>query len=194
MLEVQTTTEGNIAGVLSLARQIRFAAVAAATATVKEAQQNVIAAIKETFITRNPWFEPANRLGIHFKPATLEDPSAELSTSAYFLIPHEEGALKSAHDGQFLAIPTEEIRPDIHQQIPRAKLPRNLQDAFIIKTARGPKLFQRINHELRMVYNLVREVKVRKQSTVIQPTIDTFQNRYLVNFKTKLQEALRTAK
>lgn len=194
MIATQTTVEGNLAGLLTLAKQIPFAAAWAATATVREAQQKVIRTIQETFITRNPWFAPSNYFGIHYKQATAEDPSAELSTNAYWLLPHEEGALKQPHDGQFLAIPTADIQPDIRQQIPQNLRPRNLAEAFILKTARGPKLVQRINGRLRTLYNFVNQVQVRKQSTVIEPTLEIFRTRYLPNFAEKLKEAIRTAK
>lgn len=194
MIDTQTRTEGNLAGVLTLAKQIRFAVAWAATLTVKDAQQKVIQTIQDTFITRNPWFAPSNYYGIHYKPATVEDPSAELSTNAYWLVPHEEGALKHASEGQFLAIPTAAIQPDIRAQVPRSQLPRNLQNAFILNTKRGPKLFQRLNGRLREVYNLVEQVRVRKQSTVIEPTVETVRTNFLPNLAKTLTEAIRTAK
>jgi hypothetical protein len=191
---VQTTTEGNFAGLLTLARQIRFAAAAAITATVKQAQLAAIAKIKETFITRNPWYEPTNYLGVHFKPATPDDLTGELSTNAWFLVPHELGGIKTPIDHHFLAIPTSAIQPDIRQAVPRQLRPRNLNDAFVLNTRRGPKLFERINHQLRLVYNLVEQVHVRKQSTIIEPAVEIVEKNFLSNFRDKLQEALRTAK
>lgn len=193
-MQTETTVTGPIAALLTLAKQIRFAVAAANTATVRDAQRNVIQKIQETFITRNAWFAPSNFFGIHYRPATVADPSAELSTNAYFLIAHEEGATKHASDGQFLAIPTSAIQPDIHAEIPRELRPRNLQSAFLLNTKSGPKLFDRINGRLRVIYNLVEQVHVRKQSTVIEPTAQTYRDRFLPNFAAKLEEALRTAK
>jgi len=189
-----TKTEGPFAALLALEKHIRFAAVATATAVVKIAQGVVIEKIKETFVTRSEWFAPTNYYGIHFKPATLDDPTAELETHAYWLVPHELGAIKQAHDGQFLAIPSKELQPDIHQAIKPNERPRNLENAFILQTARGPKLFQRINHQIRLAYNLVRSVKVRKQSTVIAPTVEVAQTRFAPIFAEKLKEAIKTAK
>ena len=191
---ITTTTEGNLAGLLNLVKQLRFAVAAAATATVKEAQLDVIEAIQDAFITRSAWFAPSNRYGIHYKPATVEDPSAEIRTSAYWLVPHELGALKEAKEGQFLAIPTAEIQPNITRPVPPNMRPRSLPGAFILNTDRGPKLFQRINGQLRMVYNLVEQVQVRQQSTVIEPTIRTVQSRFIHHLSNTLQKALRTAK
>lgn len=192
--EVRTKTEGPVAALLDLAKHLTFAVAAAATATVKEAQQVVIEAIQDTFITRGSWFAPSNYFGIHYKPATTADPSAELTTNAYWLVPHEIGALKEATEGQFLAIPTAAIRPDVQRTVPSNLRPRNLQNAFILNTKRGPQLFQRLNGQLRRVYTLVDKVQIRKQSTVIEPTVRTVETRFIHHFANKLQEAFRTAK
>lgn len=190
---INAKSEGPFAALLQLEKQIRFAAIAAATAVVKEAQRVVIGKIQETFITRNEWFAPSNYYGIHFKPATVEDPKASLETHAYWLVPHETGEAKEAH-GQFLAIPTKEVQPNIQNLIPPHLRPRNLDNAFILNTKHGPKIFQRINGQLRVVYNLARQVKIRKQSTVIEPTIEVTQTRFASHFANKLKEAFRTTK
>lgn len=190
-MNAEIKVEGITAGLLTLEKQLRYAVAITATAAVKEAQLRVIAKIQETFVTRNPWFAPSNRYGIHFKPATVEDPSAELSTNAYWLVPHETGALKEPSEGPFLAVPTRAIHPNAADPIPR---PRSLNDAFVLDTRNGPKIFQRINNTLRVVYNLVHQVRIAKESTVIQPTIDTVTERFGPLFGENLQEALRTAK
>ena len=190
---INAKSEGPFAALLALEKQIRFAAIAAATAVVKEAQRVVIGKIQDTFITRNEWFAPTNYYGIHFKAATPEDPNAHLETHAYWLVPHETGETKEPH-GMFLAIPTKEVQPNIQNMIPPHLRPRNLENAFILNTKRGPKIFQRINGQLRLVYNLARQVKVRKQSTVIEPTIEVAQTRFASHFANKLKEAIKSAK
>lgn len=193
-LEITSKVEGDIAGLATLPRQIQFAAAQTATAVVREAQKEVIETIQETFVTRNPWFAPTNHYGIHYEPATVQNPTAAIKTRAWWLVPHETAAIKRPADGEFLAIPTEAIRPDVRQTIPTSSLPRNLAGAFILQTRSGPKLFQRLNRRLRMVYNLVRQVQIPKRSTVIQPTIATVEKRYPPLFRDKLAHALKTAR
>ncbi len=193
-LETEVTLDGDVAAVLSLDRQITFAAAQTATAVAKEAQQEAISEIEQNFITRNPWYLASNFYGVHYTPATPENPTSQVHTNAYWLRDHEEGALRTPTEGDFLAVPTEVIQPNRAVPIPRSNRPRNLTDAFVLKTARGPKLFERINGQLQAVYNLVRSVRIQKRSTIVEPTIRVVENSFAPTFSTKLQEALKTAK
>jgi hypothetical protein len=193
-LETDISIDGDVAAVLSLDKQIQFAAAATATATAVESQQAAIEAIQDTFTPRNPWYLPQNRFGVHYTAATPANPTAQVHTNAWWLKDHETGALRSPHDGPLLAVPTDAIWTNRQRQIPQNERPRNLQDAFILKTTHGPKIFRRINQKLEVVYNLVTKVRIRKQSTIVQPTIDTTQKRFPQIFAEKLLEAFKTAK
>jgi hypothetical protein len=193
-LETEITVDGDVEAVLSLDRQIQFAAVTTATDLAKQSQAAAIDAIRETFNTTNPWYLPTNFYGVHFAPATLDNPTSQVKSNAYWLVPHEIGGLKTPHEGDFLAIPTEAIQPDRSHPVPRDKRPAALADAFILPTRRGPKLFERINNQLRVVYNLVRSVRIQKHSTIVEPTIRTVETKLAPTFTAKLLEALRTAK
>lgn len=192
--ELETSLDGDIAAVESLDRQLHFAGVTTATAVVKSAQRTVVRKIPETFTTRSPWYLPTNRYGIHYTPATVAKPTAALHTNAYWLVDHETGALRTPSDGDFLTIPTEAIQPDRSVAIPESQRPRNLPNAFIIETKRGPKLFDRINGQLRMIYNLVRRVRIEKKSTVVEPTVQVCEREFAPTYFEKLKEALKTAK
>jgi hypothetical protein len=193
-LEVDTTLDGDVAAVLSLDRQIPFAAATTATAIAKLAQQEAIEEIRDDFNITNPWYLPTNFFGVHFTPATVENPRSQVHTNAYWLKPHETGGLKTPTEGDFLAVPTEAIQPNRRQAIPQNKRPKNLADAFVLRTKRGPKLFERIHGRLQVVYNLVRSVRIEKRSTIVEPTIRVADKEFAPTFYTKLLEALRTAK
>lgn len=194
-LEVETTVDGpDVAAVLSMDRQIPFAAASTATAVAKEAQQEAIDEIQDAFITRSPWYLPTNFFGVHFTPATVDNPRSQVHTNAYWLKDHETGGLRTPSEGDFLAVPTEAIQPNRAQAIPQDKRPKNLAKAFVLNTRRGPKLFDRINGQLQAVYNLVRNVRVEKRSTIVEPTIRVVDKQFAPTFYTKLLEALRTAK
>lgn len=193
-LDFQISVDGDdLPAVLSMDRQIEFAAAAAATETAKESVGAVIEEIKKEFDTTNPWYLLTNRFGIHFTPATRQHPTASVHTNAYWLKPHETGEDKTPTDGEFLAVPTEAIK-EPHQPIPAAKRPANLADSVLLETKRGPKIFQRINRRLQLAYNLVRRVKIKKRSTVIEPTIATTNEKFADSFSEELKEAFRTAK
>src|SRR5207248_1350238 len=94
----------------------------------------------------------------------------------------------------FLAVPTEAIQPDRTELIPTEKRPKNLTDAFVLNTRRGPKLFERINGRLQVIYNLVKSVRIKKRSTIVEPTIRTVEKEFAPTFYNKLLEAISTAK
>jgi hypothetical protein len=176
-------------------KQIRFAAASSLTAIAREGQKASIAKIESTFITRNPWYLPSNRLGIHMTPATKETLQARVSTNAgSFLGLHETGGLKQPQDGRNLAIPTRALRANPRQTIPAALRPRNLRGAFTVQTSRGRKLLARVGGQLKTLYLLRRQVRIRQQSTVIQPVATTFEQRFSKIFGERLANAIKTAK
>lgn len=193
-LEIDSTIDGDVAAVLSLDRQLEFAAATTATAMAQRGQQEAIKEVRENFITRSPWYLPTNRFGMHYTPATVDNPTASVHSNAYWLVPHETGGLKTPSLGDFLAIPTAAIQPNRAEIIPQSKRPKNLDDAFVLNTKRGPTLFQRINDQLQAVYKLVKSVRVEKRSTIVEPTIRVVDNEFAPTFYSKLLEAIRTAK
>jgi hypothetical protein len=176
-------------------KQIRFAAASSLTAVAREGQGASITAIEQTFITRNPWYLPTNRLGIHASQASPENLRASVSTNAgAFLALHETGGLKEPHQGHDIAIPTEALRANPRETIPASLRPQNLQGAFALKTPGGLKLFARIAGQLKALYLLRRQVRIRQQSTVVQPVTTTFQQRFPKIFEEKLINAIRSSK
>lgn len=196
MTEIPTeiTVDGDVDAILTLDRQLQFAAAATATSVAQKSQKAAIAAIEQNFTTTNPWYLPSNYFGVHYTPATPDRPTAQVHSNAYWLVPHETGALKTPHDGPYLAVPTDAIRPDPRRPVPRSQRPANLPDAFVLQTRRGPKLFERINNQLRVIYNLVKSVHIEKRSTIVAPTIETTAKEFAPTLAQKIAEALRTAK
>ena len=218
MASVEVT--GDIRGVLSLDRQLVYAAARALTQTAKQSQAASIEAIKSTFTTRGSWYLPSSRFGIRIDPATKQKLEAVVKTAADWLALHETGGDKTPL-GKFIAIPTSNVRRSEGQIIPPELRPRNLDRAFVLtlkpgtskatqrNRARGrtpfaaragPEgtriLFQRYGSgrgDIRAMYILERRARIRKRSTVIEPTVRTVASRLGPNFAEALAEALRTA-
>jgi hypothetical protein len=193
-LEIDTSVDGDLAAAITLDHQLQFAAASTATAIAQRGQQEAIAEIQESFTTRSPWYLPTNLYGVHYTPATPNRPTSQVHTNAYWLVPHEQGGLKTPSEGDFLTIPTEAIQPDRTAIIPASNRPKNRPDAFVVNTKRGPKLFERINGALQAIYHLVRSVRVEKRSTIVDPTIRVVENEFAPTFHKKLEEAIKTAK
>jgi hypothetical protein len=189
---------GDLAAVLSLDRQIVFAAARALTMTGQDAQQASIEAIKSTFTVRGTWYLPSNRFGIRLDPATVDRLEAVLSTMADWLIPHETGQDKVAEDGSLLAIPfvgSGLPRTTFSAKVDPTMKPRALgNQAVVLQTRSGPVLFYREGKGLVGFYNLKRRAHIRKQSTVVEPTVRTVEKRFGINFAEALASALKTAK
>lgn len=184
----------DIRKLFNLDKQISFATAQALTAVAKEAQTDVIATIEKTFTTRGKWYLPSNKFGIKIKAATKADLTAEVKTAADWLALHETGGVKTPQ-GKNLAVPTTNVRRTKRQIITKGQRPKNLKRAFIINTRSGPVLFQRKNKTtIVALYDLEPRVKIKKESTVIAPTVETVQKRFDAIFAERLANAVRTAK
>jgi hypothetical protein len=191
------TVSDNIRKLFNLDKQIIFAAAQSLTEVAKEAQTAVIADIQKTFTTRGKWYLPSNKYGIKVKPAKKTDLSAEVKTAADWLALHETGGTKTAQSGKDLIIPfvgTGQPRANIASKIRKALKPGALgSQAFIINTKSGPVLFYRRGkrQKLTALYDLEPSVKVKKESTVIAPTVETVQRSFDRIFEKNLANAVR---
>lgn len=172
-------------------KQTRFALATTMTALAKESQAAAIDAIHDRFTVRGNWVEPSNRFGVRIKSATVKKLEASVGTDADWLVKHETG--KDRTGG--VAVPTSAIRPNITDKITKSKRPRNLKNAFKLTTSTGAtSLFRKVRRALVPLYRLVRTARIEKQSTVIEPTIETFEQKLPRTFAQKLAAAFRSAK
>lgn len=185
---------------INLVKQVTFALAQTLTAVVKEAQTEVIRDIEGTFTVRNNWDKPSNAMGIKALPATKTDVSAALVTRADWLIPHEQGEDK-VPDGKFLAVPGRNVRRtkrDIVQRSQRPKALRGKRDVVLPLKGGGMGLFQRkgrgSNSRLVFLYALAKRARIRKQATVIEPTLKVVEKKFDKIFYEKLKQAIRTAR
>lgn len=190
-------TSGDIAAASSLDRQLTYAAARALTRTAQDSQAASIAAIRETFTTRGTWYLPSGRFGVRIAPATRERLESAVRTAADWLIPHETGEDKRAQNGGLLAVPiigAGRPRPTFGSKVRRDLKPRALgRRGVVIETRRGPVLFARQDKRLVAFYGLERRARIRRRSTVIDPTIQTVDRNFGRNYAEAIAEALRTA-
>jgi hypothetical protein len=182
----------------SLAKQVAFALAATLTALAKEAQAASVASIEDTFTVRNNWDKPSTALGIKALPATKDDLTSAVATRADWL--HEEARTKTPlRAGGQLAIPTSGVRRTKRDIIQRAQRPKALAGkAFRLKTRNGPVLAYRKGRgkkkELVVLYRLKPSARIRKQSTLVEPTVKVFERRFDKVFESQLRRALATAR
>lgn len=184
----------------NLAKQVAFALSATLTALAKEAQTASVSSIESTFTVRNNWDKPSNAMGIKALPASKDDLSAAVVTRADWLTGHEEGEDKRpTRLGGNLAIPTEDVRRTKRDIIQRGQRPRALAGkAFVLKTRNGPVLAKwqgrGKNKRLVILYRLKSHARIRKQSTVVAPTVKVFEKRFNPAFEQQLRKAIATAR
>jgi hypothetical protein len=182
---------------VNLVKQVTFALAQTLTAVMKDAQAEVNSDIERTFTVRNGWNRPSNAMGIKVQPATKSDLSAALVTRADWLIPHETGEDK-VPDGNALAVPGRNVRRtkrDIIQRSQRPKALRGKRDVVLPLRGGGLGLFQRKgkgrNGRLVFLYTLAKRARIRKQPTVIEPTIKVAEKKFDKLFYANLKKALR---
>lgn len=194
----QVEASGDIAAALSLDKQLVYAAARAATKTAQDSQAASIEAIRRTFTTRGTWYQPSSRFGVRVTPATAGRLEASVRTAADWLIPHETGEDKVATGGGLLAVPIVgrgRPRPTFRSKVRADLKPRALGGrGVVLETRRGPVLFARQDKRLVAFYGLERRARIRKRSTVIEPTVQTVAQNFGDNLGAAIAEALRTAK
>lgn len=178
-----------------LIKNINFGTAVGLTRTAKEGQAAVVGALAGTFTLRGRWFEQGNKFGIKIKPAKRDDLSAEVRTQADWLEIHEKGGQKTARGGR-VAVPTGDVRRNKRAIIQKSQRPRNLKNTFVLETAHGPVLAQRItrgkNKGIRILYGLEPKVQIRKQSTFYAPIDNVVKRRLDANIRAEIEKALRT--
>ena len=159
----------------------------------------MIKSVESTFSVRNNWDKPSNKFGIKAIPATKDNLQAGVATDADWLTLHETGGEKTPQ-GQNIAIPTENVRRtkrDIVQKAQRPGALRGKRDV-VLMTRNGPVLFQRRgrkgNTRLVPLYRLVPRAKIKKESTLVEPTEKIVAAKLGDNFYKALQNALATAR
>lgn len=182
------------------AKQVTFALASTLTAVAKEAQAASISDIGETFTVRNNWVQPSNAMGVKVLPASKQDLSAAVVTRADWLTLHEVGGTKRP-EGRNVAIPSDNVRRtkrDLVRRSQRPKALRGKRDVVLPLRRGGHGLFQRRGKgprgRLVFLYRLTPSARIRKESTVVEPTARVFEKRFDAIFERKLRQAFRMAK
>lgn len=233
MARFSISVSGDVVPVVTMAKQIVFAAKQTCIAVAQGAQPVVVQHLKTTFHVRSRWYDPSNRFGIHVRfNRDKSDLSASLETLADWLEEHETGGTKTPdrHQGH-LVIPqvgNERPRVTILSVVPAKLKPRKIlpnvtefvaesfrQGRIRLETTRlgratrggrikqarffinkkGTAIFERTDdHHLILFYTMARSVRVRRQSTVIEPTIKYVEQNFGRLFDDQFAKAMKTAK
>lgn len=194
-----------------IAKQIRYGTAAGLTRTAKQGQAAVLDALKSTFTLRGSWYEPGNRFGIKIEAAKRDKLEAAVQTRADWLEIHETGGERRPSKN-YLAVPTDLVKRNKRQIIPRTQRPRNLKRSFVLQTKSGPVLFVRrvqknarvTNEEKRPrrkrkkttiivpLYSLEKSVPVKQQSTFFEPISEVVRKHLRENIAREVKNALAT--
>jgi len=182
----------------TIEKNIRFGTAVGLTKTVKDGQAAVLSALPVKFTLRGSWFAQSNKFGIKVKSATKDDLSAEVRTNADWLIKQQKGG-EYFPFRNFLAIPTSNVRRNKRQIIPRAQRPKNLKNAFVMKTKSGLNvLFQRKgrgkNRGLVAMYILEPKIRIKPVDAFNDPIDKVVRANLSKNIEAGIQMALSTIK
>jgi len=194
-----------ISGSTALDKQVTFAMASALTLTAKEIQAGVIQSIESGFTVRSGWDKPANIFGVRIKPATKQDLSAWIGTAADWLekfVQEPAGSfILKTPKGEFLAIPTKNVRRTKRDLIQKSQRPAALlgKRDFIIVTKRGLHiLFQRRGRgkssQMVALYFLVPHAKIKEKDFLGPPTERIFGQRFEAIFEEQVAKAFASAR
>lgn len=124
-------TSGDIAGVVTLPKQLLFAVTQTLNSTAEDSQANVILLLKHGLHVRGNWIQPKTRFGINVTYAKKGGLESEVYTRADWLL-EEEGyndGIKHAESGTNLADPdVENTRFGIDNKVRADQKARRLLD------------------------------------------------------------------
>jgi hypothetical protein len=190
---------------LDLNKQTIFALASALTATAKQGQSAVLNSIEGTFTIRNNW-DKVGPYAVKVRPATKTNLVAYVGTAADFMakfIEEPAGAtVIKLPQGEFLAIPTGNVRRTKRDIIRAAQRPRKLagkRDFLVpLKHGRGFVLMQKQGRgkaaKAVAMYILVPRARIKERDFLFGPTRQAFEKNFSNNFYTALKNALATAR
>jgi hypothetical protein len=194
-------------GVRNPEKQVRFAIASSLTRTAKEIQTADRKALHGAFTIRSRWDE-VGPLAIKVQPAKKDtNPiTAWVGTGADFIekfVEAPEGSMVvKLPQGEFLAIPTGNVRRTKRDIIRAAQRPRNLRGkrdiVLPMRNGRGMVLLQEQgrgrNTKRVALYFLVRQARIKERDVLFGPAEKVFIARYPGNLVQDLEKAFKTAR
>lgn len=200
MFSAKITT--SIVGNPHLEKQTVFALASSLTLTAKEIQTETIKTIEGSFTVRTNWDKPGNIFGVRIKPATKQNLESWVGTAAEWLekfIREPAGSfVVKLPKGEFLAIPTSNVRRtkrDLIRAMQRPRALRGKRDIVLpMKSGKGFVLFQEqgrgANVRRVALYFLVRRAQIREKDVLFAPAKKVFQKRFGEIYYQQLRKAL----
>jgi hypothetical protein len=187
-------------------KQTVFALASALTLTAKQGQAAAIKAIEGSFTVRTNWTKPSNVYGVRVKPAKKDNLVAWVGTAAEWLekfVRERPGSIVlKIPQGEFLAIPTSNVRRtkrDIIRATQRPRALRGKRDLVVpMRSGRGMVLLQeqgrgKLKRNVAL-YLLVRKAKIRERDVFFGPTRRAFEKQFPKIFSGQLARAYATAR
>jgi len=203
MFSAKITT--SIVGNPNLDKQTTFALASALTLTAKEIQAETIKGLDKreggAFDIRTNWNKPSNIFGVRIKPATKQKLEAWIGTAAEWLAKFVEdkpgSIVLKLPRGEFIAIPTTNVRRTKRDLIRATQRPRSLRgkrDVVLpMRSGKGFVLFQEQGRgaSARRValYMLAPRAKIHEKDVLFGPAVKTFQKRFAAIYYQQLRKA-----
>lgn len=198
---ISVETSGNINALISLPKQLTFAAAKTLTQVAKLGQTEGIDEIKSELTVRSEWYLPSRKFGVRIRTATKQRLTSEIYSGADWLAKTAAGETHTPTGGrQSIAVPTAAIQPTGREVIRRPLRPRGskLKKAFIIETHRGNRLLvKRVGkrvQDLLVLYVLERSAKRPAKNPILKAARRVVEQRFAPLFSQNLVDAVRTAK
>jgi hypothetical protein len=191
-------------GIRNPEKQIRFAIASACTKGAKAVQAANVKAIEGAFTIRTRW-DVVGPYAVKVQAAKkTDDPIVALvGTAADWIekfIREPEGAtVLKLPRGEFLAIPTSNVRRTKRDLIRAIQRPRALKDSFVAPLKNGAfGIFERRGRKGQkqnvLVYVLVKRAKIKERDVLFGPAKKTLDAQLLGFYQQGVAQAIATAK
>lgn len=177
-------------------KQIPFAIAKALTNTAQDVQEEEGRELNRVFTIRSLWWKKNRKHGIKVKAARKTKLVAHVHSSAYWLVDHLKGAVRTPQHLHRAVPKSENIRRKKTGQAAKAWLPANIKNKFIIKTGRNSLLFKwdKRKKQRELVYLLIPRARIKKRFDFYGVGKKTAKKTWKGNVQDAVKLALRTAK
>ena len=177
--------------------QLPFAMMRTLNDLAEESRSEVVDGLPSKFTLRKAWWKPRTKYGFNVAVAKKTNLVAEVFTKAPWMISFEKGETRHPA-GKAFAVPTANVKRSKKDLITSANRPRNLKGAFVMQTARGPVIFQRVktrgSSSLLAMYGLEGKADIKptlQMGVTVKKVVD---HQFIDLFTKRFKEAVSTAK
>lgn len=180
-------------------KQLPFAISRALNDTIFDARKSVVRRVQSVYDNKKKWYNAGSPTGIKAITSRKTRLFVELHAGAYFAERQEEGGVKRAVSGKYVAIPVKGAVARKFQRSDGITRLKRAQKGVFITTPKGnktPSVFKRVGkkRKVKRLFSFAPKTTTRSSFRFYETAKKVADRRFTRHFSMRLDQALRTAK